>query len=515
MSPKNLRSGILRAVTAAVVLLALCGPPAANAQPPKQKGISYTSWWHGEYSKPDADLSLSHLRETGAEWISLVVTQYQETLASTTISATDNTATDADLIHAIETAHGLGLQVMLKPHVDLSNDPTHWRGEIGQGFTAAQWDAWFSSYRAFLNHYALLAGTHGVEQFCVGTELSGTEAHTSEWRAAIAGVREVYDGPITYASNWGDETGLAWWDAVDFIGVDAYYPLAEGADPTLEELKAAWEPYVALLGDLAESWDKTILFTEIGYRSIDGTASHPWDWQTGGAIDLQEQADAYQAVFESVFDQPWFAGIFWWDWGTDPFVGGACDDGYTPHDKPAEDVLRAGYGAPPRVPPVAPPPDYKTVLPVYTDGLETGWEDGSWGGTIDLDAVSPVYRGTRSISATLDSWGALALYHDAFDSSPYGWLEFAIREADAGQRLRVAASDEHGEELRALPLCVEPGEWTRIRVRLSDLNAEARLIGGGAFINYGDEPAAFWVDEIRWVSAGWSLYLPVVLRMDE
>ena len=123
------------------------------------------------------------------------------------------------------------------------------------------------------------------------------------------------------------------------------------------------------------------------------------------------------------------------------------------------------------------------------------------------------YRGTRAISATLDSWGALALYHDAFDSSPYGWLEFAIRGADVGQHLRVAASDEHGEELRALPLCVAPGEWKRIRVRLSDLNAEARPIGGVALINYGDVPAAFWVDEIRWVSAGWALYLPVVLRI--
>ncbi|KPL21930.1 MAG: hypothetical protein AMJ93_08400 [Anaerolineae bacterium SM23_84] len=40
---------------------------------PRQEGIAYASWWQGEYSHPDSDLSLASLRATGADWISLFV----------------------------------------------------------------------------------------------------------------------------------------------------------------------------------------------------------------------------------------------------------------------------------------------------------------------------------------------------------------------------------------------------------------------------------------------------------
>jgi hypothetical protein len=77
-----------------------------------------------------------------------------------------------------------------------------------------------------------------------------------------------------------------------------------------------------------------------------GWVSVPTTWYQPtitSAVDLQEQADCYQAAFAAVSDEPWFAGMFWWDWSSDPTVGGALDDGYAPFGKPAEDVLRAWY----------------------------------------------------------------------------------------------------------------------------------------------------------------------------
>jgi hypothetical protein len=278
-----------------------------SSGPEKQKGISYAAWWPGLYSDPDSDISLAHLAETGANWISLIVTCYQDILSSTRIYASPGTPADEDLIH------------------------------------------WFASYQSFIEHYADLASAHGADQFCVGTELLGTSERATEWRKVVAGVRTHYGGPLVYAANHsGEETELTWWDAVDLIGVDAYYSLANKSNPTLSELKAAWRPHVSTLANLATAWQKPIVLTEIGYRSLDGAASHPRDWQTSGTVDLKEQADAYQTAFESVCNQPWFAGIFWWSWGTDPLEGGPFDDGYTPHDKPAEDVLRSWFGARPR-----------------------------------------------------------------------------------------------------------------------------------------------------------------------
>ncbi len=327
------------------ILVAVCGSQGDRPSSRLQKGISYAAWGRGLYSLPESDISLAHLAETGANWIALIVTCYQDGIGSTAIFSSETTPTDSDLIHAINRAHSLGLKVMLKPHLDLWKDPSHWRGEIGLEFDSEkQWEEWFSSYRSFIERYAALADENGADQFCVGTELVGTSHRASEWRRVVSGIRALYPGPIVYAANHsGEEISLTWWDTVDFIGVDAYYPLANNKIPTHRDLIEAWKPRIEQLAALAAKWQKPLLLTEIGYRSLDGAASQPWNWQISGEVDLGEQAICYRAVIEAFSLQPWFSGIFWWDWGPDPLAGGPGDDGYTPHRKPAEDILRSWF----------------------------------------------------------------------------------------------------------------------------------------------------------------------------
>lgn len=315
-----------------------------------QKGISYAAWSWGLYSLPQSDISLAHLADTGANWIALIVTCYQDNIGSTAIYATEQTPTDMDLIHALNRAHSLGLKVMLKPHLDLWRDPSHWRGEIGLDFGGEKiWKEWFSSYRGFIEHYAALAEQNKADQLCVGTELAGTSHRASDWRDIVAIVRSHFSGPLVYAANHsGEEISLTWWDAVDLIGVDAYYPLASGTNPSRRDLMAAWKPRLEQLAGLAAKWGKRIILTEIGYRSLDGAASQPWNWQISGEVDLGEQAACYEAVFEAFSPQPWFRGIFWWSWGPDPLEGGSADNGFSPHGKPAEEILRSWFEVLPR-----------------------------------------------------------------------------------------------------------------------------------------------------------------------
>jgi hypothetical protein len=470
----------------------------------KQLGVAFVSWWPGQYSLPDADLALTNLRATGANWMSLLVSESQDTITSTTIYKTRGTPEDADLIHAINEAHSLGLKVMLKPHLDLANDPNHWTGQIGQGLMEAQWTDWFASYTTFIDHYAQLAQTNGADQFCVGIELSATEARTSQWRDVVKSVRSFYGGPVTYAANGGDEERINWWDIVDFIGVDAYYPLSNKNNPTIAELKSGWMPHITALGKLALTWNKKILFTEIGYRSQDGANQHPGDYQTAGAIDLLEQADAYQAAFESVFHQPWFAGMYWWSWGTDPLEGGPSDDGFTPHDKPAEDILRSWYGGDPRMNAAASQPDDSEVLTIYADGLNSGWEDWSWDSKVDFLSPSPVYRGAKAISVVIQPWGALSLHHINLDTSPYYCLEFYVDAATSGPSLQVYANDQNDSELRYLPvyryadgLTIQPGVWLRVHIPLADMDAANRLIQRIAIKNSSSQAIQLWIDEIK------------------
>ena len=163
----------------------------------------------------------------------------------------------------------------------------------------------------------------------------------------------MFEGPITYASlsttgapvPHGEEQRITWWDALDYIGIDAYYPLTRKDDPTVAELKNAWDNkgHLALLEGLSRKFQKPIILTEFGYRSADGANKIPGAHRNQAPLDLQEQADAYQAAFEVLWGQPWLAGIFWWQWFADPNIGGADDDGFTPHGKPAEQVLTSYY----------------------------------------------------------------------------------------------------------------------------------------------------------------------------
>ena len=314
------------------------------------KGATITTWTTHEYALPQTDTTLSQvLKPIGVTWVAIIVTCYQDKINSQAIiCGKDRTPSDESLRHAIQYAHRLGMRVMLKPHVDLLDDEGRWRGEIGFGSDEAAWRDWFESYTQMITRYAQLAQANGVEYYVVGTELEKTSPRAAQWRAVIKAARTAYKGPMTYAANMGEEGIITWWDALDAVGVDAYYGLTEKDDPTVDELKIAWLPHVARLEALAKKWNRPIIFTEVGYRSLNGSNKAPWDSNMKGDLDLQEQADCYRAVFESFKDKPWWRGAFWWGWNTDPLDGGPTNSNFTPNNKPVEDVLRFYYGAAPR-----------------------------------------------------------------------------------------------------------------------------------------------------------------------
>jgi hypothetical protein len=321
----------------------------AGSQRAFAKGLAFTGYYGTAYEGDRAALSLEHLRETGATWMSLLATGYQDTVNSTAIDFSGpSTPNDASLEGIIRQAHGLGLKVMLKPHVDLANDPSHYRGEIGPAFTDAAWAAWFASYRPFILHYAAIAARTQCEMFCVGCELGTTAVHADDWRRIVSEVRAVYSGPLTYADNQveTDPGAVAWWDAVDYIGQDAYPTLTQVVHPSVDDLAAGWAPFREKLRELSLKWNKPLILTEIGARSILGGAQNPWDWQRQGPVDLVVQENFYEAALRAVAGQSWIAGIYWWQWSPDPDEGGLSDTGYTPHGKPAEAALRSWFGRP-------------------------------------------------------------------------------------------------------------------------------------------------------------------------
>ena len=206
------------------------------------------------------------------------------------------------------------------------------------------WDTWFSSYTNFITHYARFAQAYGIEQFCIGCELTGTIRRQKNWEEVIDSVRAYYDGPLTYAANWWPAyDSVAFWHALDLVGIDAYFGLTDVLDPTLDELLVAWERWVEDMEDFQSRIGKPIVITEMGYRSIDGCNITPWDWWSPGTIDLQEQEVCYLAACSTFLYRDWLEGLYFWSWEVDR-AGGAEDDSYTPRSKPAEAVLTDWYG---------------------------------------------------------------------------------------------------------------------------------------------------------------------------
>ena len=314
------------------------------------KGVTYESWWNGEYASAASDETLANvIQPVGADWIALIIKCTQETRVSTEITCDTHhmAPTDEEIKHIIEQAHRSGLKVMVKPHLDFTvPDPNGGRFNINFGNDETAWRAWFDSYTRFITHYAALAQAAGAEYFVVGTELGGTTGREADWRTVVAKIRAVYAGKLTYAAlTYLEPLRMRWWDALDAIGIDAYFLLTVTTQPTLEQLKLGWTPALILMENLAKQWNLPIIITEVGYMSVDGTNRVPGYWALDGDIDLQEQADCYQSVFEAFEGKSWWGGVFWWSYSTDPNQGGAEDRSYSPHNKPAENILREYFQA--------------------------------------------------------------------------------------------------------------------------------------------------------------------------
>jgi hypothetical protein len=343
-----------RIALAAAVICASCASsitPAPRAKPKGplpafQKGIAYTGYWSDAYEGEGARQAVRELAATNARWIQILVTGYQDTTQSTSIEwIGPETPSDPSLIRIIRYAKKLGLNVLLKPHVDLLKDSTHWRGEIGPSFDESDWALWFASYRSFIIHYAGLAQDLDADLFCVGCELDGTVKRETDWRRTIADIRSVYKGPLVYADDQIEQNpdAVVWWDALDLLGMDAYPTLTEKVHPAVEDFSADWTIYLARLRALSRRWRKPLILTEIGIRSVRGGAQNPWDWQKSGPVDLDVQANAYEAGLRAVQGQDWLRGMYWWQWSPDPADGGSSDTGYSPHGKPAEKILTSWY----------------------------------------------------------------------------------------------------------------------------------------------------------------------------
>jgi hypothetical protein len=343
------------------------------------------NWWQEEDRGDGGKTSFRALADLGVNWISIHTWDpLQRGIHSPDWAAPRRPLVIQNLPELVRNAHAAGLKVMVKPHLEMRGyEPTEeerrilrgrdeearrtlfarfraeregrpraWHNDIEMK-TDDDWRAWFSRYEEYLLSYVRQAAEAGADAFCVGRETDKAAiAREGDWRRLIARVRQGFKGPLTYSANFDGYERIPFWDALDVIGISAYFPLALGeAPPSASDLAERWDGVMTPLRELSRRTNRRVVFTEIGYPALATGARRPWE-ENDGPADVWLQARLYEAALAAVSRQPFLAGSFFWLWeGTSrpPFR----DSSFSIQDKPAAFVMARFYlpsAAPPRRP---------------------------------------------------------------------------------------------------------------------------------------------------------------------
>jgi Ca2+-binding RTX toxin-like protein len=439
------------------------------------QGFGFLSNFNGAFASSSAKTAMQEITGTNANSIELAPRIFLQTKnSSDVIDDPNKTESDANIAAAISNAHALGLSVLLKPMLSGLDGTT-----AGSQIVPADSAEFFASYKAQILDFAQVAQQSGAESLSIGNELSSLSGpqYQSYWTDLIDSVRQVYHGQLTYSAATDEAGHVSFWDQVDEIGINAYPPLTSKLDPSVNEMIAAWnnvpkDNYWAAAMDykspvdffhsLATEYGKQVLFTETGYRSLDGTNISPGGWSGSTTPDAKEQADAFNAFFQvwSSEGGSWFKGAEIWNWDTDNLYS---PTGYSPMGKPAQSLITDWFGGhvqPPSLSengsPVADVIDLGSGSDIINGGLgDDGIHGGAGNDTIiggpstisHLPETTVTVTGYGTVVGSIGAQmqllvngqqvGSPVEFHNAADSTEYQTYTFTLHNPDTVTSLDV------------------------------------------------------------------------------
>lgn len=303
---------------------------AACSQEQKIKGLSLV----GASRLPDESTWLG-IQNLGANAVTLMPYAYSEKGDSKLISYTDWQWVGESyqgIISCSAKAQSLGLQVMIKPHIWI----------VRGGFTGTmsfdspeKRKAWNQQYIDYITRFAALADSLGHQSFCLATEMESMWKESPEdFQKLIRSVRKVFKGQITYAANWDEYNRFPFWDRLDVIGIDAYFPL--GSE---KEASKRWKDHWRQIEALSDSLNKKVLFTELGYRSTENPFAEPWVSDTDVPVSETAQSQAWKIFFDELWNEDALLGVYVWKWFPN-MKKPRENNGFTPQGKDAEAVIK-------------------------------------------------------------------------------------------------------------------------------------------------------------------------------
>lgn len=301
------------------------------------------------YGSPAFEHGLDEAVRLGATWVSLTPFGRTWDGRATGIDKTFElpfAENQRNLARAVKQAHARGLRVLLVPHLWVESG--EWRAEIDPPGDEG-WQRFASAYRAFVLSWARLAKESRVDMLAVGVELRSwlTTTHAPSFLPILRDVRAAFPGLLTYAANWDDVNETVIWNELDVIGINAFYPLTDKTNASQADLVAGGREVSKKVEELAQLWQKPVMFNEFGYTARTDPALRPWEWpdhMKEVTVDARAQAAAYRGLLAGMLSTRQLVGAFVWRLYADPDdLSQEAEWGFSPRGREAELALRDAF----------------------------------------------------------------------------------------------------------------------------------------------------------------------------
>lgn len=280
-----------------------------------------------------------------------------------------------DTLIMLSQARAMGVKSAVFPGLDFPNGDAaaFWSSGVRD---AAWWQTWFSRYRAFAINFADLAAQGGAQSLILGGEgitpalpggklQDGSNSNPpadaeAQWKALIAETRTHYSGEILWALPYSESVFQA---PPEFLSdVDGIYLLFS---PSLSAGSATGkDDYIAVAGSILDQQVapfviglKKPVTLAVSYPSAAGAAAGCvpnggggcLDWglldsmkpdAPSASLDLQTQADLYEAILTAMNERSWISGFVSRGYHAPVALQ---DKSTSAHSKPVADVLWYWY----------------------------------------------------------------------------------------------------------------------------------------------------------------------------
>jgi hypothetical protein len=333
-------------------------------------GVEFQSYY--DPSMPTFNpYALQNVQAIGSNWVVYTPTwTFSQSNPLTFSSMPGKDMFWSDTANYVAQARSLNLNVAVFPQARFATNAADFWASASRDPT--WWDNWFNHYRAFADHYADLASLSGAQALIIGGDWiapalpsgklndgssSGvpTDAET-RWQNIIAEVRQHFRGNVLFALPYTDVDVVPPISALqdtDGVYLLWYAKLTDSASASKADLLAEAgrlldenvapvqsqvnKPFIIAVSYPSSTYSATGCIPNGSNDCLDWTAlNRPQADLTNVNLDLQQQVDIYDAMFNAINTRPWVSGFV----SRGYFQPVALlDKSASVHGKPAADLL--------------------------------------------------------------------------------------------------------------------------------------------------------------------------------